>query len=453
MNEVNNRREVTYVVIGFLASLLHWTVCFVFFALLLYFLKQKIIGCIKGLLIITIRGILSSAVGADLSGMVGLEKWALIFVFSIYILNSQDLEKYDPKQFKIVNSVQLLVWGFAFYSMLASLFTGSYPITSVFKIISFVIPFTAVLYGVSITKKDINWAQYCYVLLTPLILVSTLVIPLPKFKVVNESFQGIINHPNLYGVFGAIYVCFLLYSNFSTRGKGSLDWKRLVFLILALVTIYLSESRTGMFSTITILLIYYLTMNSDSKIKFTLGLVIAVVFVAAYFIANPEAYNEFITSVTDFIYKRDTDDILESRLGQIDASNLKYNSHKLLGSGFGVPYVPYVQDFSLNMDLTYEAGNLFISLLGDTGIIGLVLFLIYMLYILINTKPRKFILFVAPIIISFGEMAFFATNNIAIFYYIMLAICICIDEEEVKIETKHNSSGIQRRRIPQKMRG
>ncbi len=453
MKEVSNRRETTYVAIGFLASLLHWSVCFVFFALLLYFLKQKVVGCIKGLLIITTRGILSSAVGVSLSGILGLEKWALIFIFSIYILNSQELEKNDPQQFRIINSVQILVWLFAFYSMISSLFTGSYPVTSIFKIISFVVPFTAILYGVSITKKDVNWAQYCYVLLTPLILASVVTIPLPRFKIVNESFQGVINHPNLYGVFGAIYVCFLLYSNFSTRGKGVLDWKRLIFLLLALVTIYLSESRTGMFSTITVLVVYYLTMNSDSKIKFTLGLVIAGVLVAAYFVANPDAYSEFTTSLTEFIYKRDTDDILESRLGQIDASNLKYNSHKLLGSGFGVPYVPDVQDFSLSMDLRYEAGNLFISLLGDTGIIGLVLFLIYMLYILFNTKPKKFILFVAPIIISFGEMAFFATNNIAIYYYVMLATCVCIDEEDVKIETKHNSAGIQRRRIPQKMRG
>ena len=453
MKEVCSRREFIYLTIGFLFSLLHWTTCFVFFALLLFFLKQKVIGCIKGLLIVTTRGILSSAVGANLSGLVGLEKWALIFIFSIYILNSQELEKSDPQQFKIINSVQLLVWLFAFYSMIASFLTGSYPITSIFKIISFVVPFTAILYGVSITKKDVNWIQYCYVLLTPFILASVVIIPLPRFKIVNESFQGVVNHPNLYGIFGAIYVCFLLYSNFSTRGKGGLDWKRLVFLALTLVTIYLSESRTGMFSVITILIIYYLTMNMDSKIKFTLGLVIVVVLVGAYFVANPEAYSEFMTILNDFIYKRDTDDIFESRLNQIDMSNLKYNTHKLLGSGFGVPYVSGVQEFSLNMGLTYEAGNLLISILGDTGTIGLVLFLMYMLYILFITKPKKYILFVAPTIISFGEMAFFSTNNIAIYYYIMLATCVCIDEEDVKIENQHNSAGIQRRRIPQTMRG
>ena len=449
--EVSSKQEIQYLAIGFILSLLHWSACLLFFASLLFLFKQGLVGCIKGLLILTARGVLSTAVGVSTDALVGTEKLALIFLFSIYILSNHNLMKTDPKQFKVVNILQLLVWLFSAYAIFASLFTGSYPVVSIFKIISFVVPFTALVYGVSVTKREVNWAQYCYSLLTPLMIASLCTVPFGKFKIVNESFQGVINHPNLFGIFGAIYICFLLYSNYSSRGKSSLDGKRWLMLILALVMIYLSESRTGMFSSATILAVYYLTMNSDSKIKFTMGLLVILVLAGVYFVVDETAYANFSEQVSDFIYKRETDDILESRLGQLDASSLKYNTHKFIGSGFGVSYDPNIKDFSLDMSLTYEAGNLFISVLGDSGIIGMVLFAAYMLYILFNTKPKKLILFVSPIIISCGEMAFFATNNIAIFYYIMFGLCLCLDEEVAKDDAQHNSAGLQRGGLPQKM--
>lgn len=442
MKDICTRREIGYVSIGFLLSLLHWTVCLVYFVALLCFLRQGIAGCVKGLLILTTRGILSTAVGAGISGPTQIVKWALIFVFSLYILYFQRLDQVSFKQLRIVNMLQLLVWIFAIYNIVVSFITGSYPIVSAFKVFSYVIPFTAIIIGVSITQKKIDWSEYCYLLLSPLILFSAVTIPFGNFKIVNDSFQGIINHPNLFGIFGAIYICFLLYSNFSTKKKSGLDWKRVLLLILTFVMIFLSQSRTGMFSALAILIIYFLTMNLESKVRLVIGLIIVGVVVAFYFMIDESSYVSLIEQINTFIYKRDTDDVLQSRLGQIDASKIKYEANQLLGSGFGVPYDPYVKNFSFSLDLTYEAGNLFISVLGDSGIIGLVLFIVYMGYILINSNSKKWILFFAPIVISLGEMAFFATNNIAIYYYIMFGICLCVGEEETVSVTQHNSTGI-----------
>lgn len=442
MKDICTRREIGYVSIGFILSLLHWTVCLVYFVALLCFLRQGIVGCVKGLLIITVRGLLSTAVGVSIAGPAQMGKWLLIFVFSLYILYFQRSNQVDFNQLRIINMLKLLIWIFAVYNIVASFISGSYPIVSAFKVVSFVIPFTAIIIGVNVTQKKIDWSEYCYLILSPFIVFSAVTIPFGNFKIVNDSFQGVINHPNLFGVFGAIYICFLLYSNFSTKKQSGLDWKRIVLLILTLVMIYFSQSRTGMFSSLTIIIIYLLTMNLESKVKLVIGLIIVGVVAVCYFIIDDSAFASIIEQINTFIYKRDTDDVLQSRLGQIDASKIKYEANQLLGSGFGVPYEPLVRSFTFSLNLTYEAGNLFISILGDSGIIGLALFIVYMGYILFNSNPKKWILFFTPIVISLGEMAFFATNNIAIFYYIMLGICICIEGEETVSVTQHNSTGI-----------
>ena len=75
-----SKQEITYVAIGFLLSMIHWVICIVYFAALLLFIRQGIIGCTKALLIITTRGILSTAVSSNLPSFVQAEKMILIFI-------------------------------------------------------------------------------------------------------------------------------------------------------------------------------------------------------------------------------------------------------------------------------------------------------------------------------------------------------------------------------------
>lgn len=448
MREACPLREIGCVTIGFALSLIHSSVCAVFFLLLLFLLQQRIVGCLKGLLIVTTRGILSTAIGAEVSGLASNVKWILIFVFSLYILFYQKHEQTDYNQLKCHNTLFLLIGLFAVYNIISSLITGSYPVISAFKIISYAIPFLAVTMGVSLTNNQVDWAEYCYLMLTPVIIVSVIVIPFGYFKIVNDSFQGIINHPNLFGIFGAIYICFLLYSNYSFRRKSGLDWKRIVLLVLTFVMIYLTESRTGMFSALVILLIYFITMNTESKIKLFAGLMVFAVILIIYFAVDNNAYRGFIDEINHFIIKRENaEGIMDTREQLMEASMNKFRANPLFGSGFGVGYTPSIKSFEFSMEMTYESGNLYTTLLGDTGVLGLAFFALYMGYILLQTKPKKWMLFIAPIIISLGEMAFFSTNNIAIYYFVMLGICICKTEEDTQSAVEYHSTGIQRRTI------
>lgn len=424
MRKTTSSQEILFVAIGFALSMMHWTLCAVFFAFLLLFLNQGIVGCIKGMLIMTTRGILSIAVSCSLNNIVQMEKWAIIFIFSFYILY---VLKYHKEKVCTTN-LRVYVTIFASYIILASFITSSYPVVSAFKIIAYAVPFCAVVSAVSITNQDINWLSYLQLLLTPIILLCALTIPFDRFRIVNESFQGAINHPNLMGIFGAIYIGITLYN--IAYGRQNIKFIFLILLVISFYMIYLSDSRTGMFSAIIMLAIYLVSLRRESKIKVFALLFIVILFVDFYFSCNPEVLMEISEEVTRFVYKRDTDDILESRLGQLDASQLKYEAHPLIGAGFAVPYKEGITDYQFSLSLTYEAGNILIAVLGDCGIIGSILFWGYIFYILLHTKQRKWVLFFLPIVVSMGEMAFFATNNVAIYYYFLYGICLGYDEGE-----------------------
>ena len=425
MKKLVSGQEMFFISIGFIASMLHWSLCVVYFAALILYFEQGTVGCLKGLLIVTTRGILSTAVSSGMTSIVQMEKWALIFLFSFYILYAAKAYYRENMHTK---NLRTYVAIFVIYIVFSSLCTSSYPVVSIFKAIAYAIPFCAIVTGVSVTSYKADWINYLYNLLTPIIIMCAIAIPFGQLRIVNDSFQGVINHPNLMGIFGSIYIGVTLYN----LAYGNVRKKNMARILMALsfYMIYISESRTGMFSAVIMLIVHFISLDNMSKYKTTIAAIVVVVFAGIYFANNPELYADISSEVTRFVYKRDTDDILESRRGQVDASQEKYDAHPILGAGFSVPYEEGVTDYQFSMSLTYEAGNILIAVLGDCGILGSIIFGGYMLHVLLHTKQRKWVLFFLPIVVSFGEMAFFATNNIAIYYYLLYGICLTNDEGE-----------------------
>ena len=70
-----------------------------------------------------------------------------------------------------------------------------------------------------------------------------------------------------------------------------------------------------------------------------------------------------------------------------------------------------------------QPGNLIMTLLAHTGIVGFILFIVVYAYLFRFTPREKRIIFVMPIILSMGEMAFFSSNSIAIIYYVIFGAC------------------------------
>ena len=367
-------------------------------------------GAIKALILITLRCILNPGIAA-VQDSISMIKWALLFGLSLFAVLTK-----PPGPRKSANDFVLMLLFFSAYLIGSSFLTGSYPVVSAFKVISWAVIFGAVYFTIG-DDSATDWIELLRHLLSVMMVVSVVTLPLDVGYLVNgRGFQGIMNHPNLLGILSAL--CFVL----NMSGVRKLDWKRAALLALCFVLCFLSQSRTGLFSIL--IMLAYAVMNSNlgtrDKVWAFLGLgVLAAAAVALYRINDPYRTG----TVSRFLYKGYTDDILYSRDSQIESLAERFLADPILGNGFMTPYSPNIRNFNLSFDIAMEPGNLVMALLAFSGLIGLLLFALTFGCLFRYVPREKRILFFIPMILSLGEMAFFSSNGIAIVYYVIYSAC------------------------------
>lgn len=93
--------------------------------------------------------------------------------------------------------------------------------------------------------------------------------------------------------------------------------------------------------------------------------------------------------------------------------------------------------YNFSFDYIVEPGNLLIAVLSFSGIIGFIIFLVFISKIILSNKKKFKILYFLPMsifLINMGEMVFFSSNNIGIWIYMMLGIYMVYGENEVETE-------------------
>lgn len=418
--DVLRNRDRNTILVGFALSLVSWVTCAAFFAWLAYrFSKQGIPGCIKALLIITLRHLLSPVVAASLNNIVQTEKWLIIFWLS-YLILVKAKEYTRPKGFTNFGSMLAL---FCMYVIVTSVFVSSYPTVSIFKVISYAVPFYSVALGVAVTNAECNWIHYMRQAMSYVVYASVLTIPFKgRFNVVNGDLQGVLNHPNTAGIFLAIFVACLL---FDASGEDDPSPLFYATLLASFFMLFATKSRTGMFSAIICLFLYWYGLPGNQRFSGVGLAIVLCLIVGVIIVAFPSS--ELGAKINSFVFKREEmgiEDIFDSREELMETSKRKLAHNPLFGSGFGVPYVSALNDWKLATNMPYETGNMYYAILGDVGYLGAALFVAYMLSILVVTDKKHLVLFAIPIIISMGEMAFFATNNVAILYYVFYGLCL-----------------------------
>lgn len=402
-------------IVFFITSLLFSPLVLIMYAGLVYLTyKDGIKGAIQSMIIMTFRGILSTAVAVNV-GSYSTLKLILILFLSCYIMyNTLNINK--NRKMKIILIVVLV---FSVFSIIASFISGSYPISSSFKVISFFMTFLSILYGIYKTKNEFDWLNYIYKWFTYLMIVSFFLIPFNRFRLINTNFQGVFNHVNVMGVLGALYISILLI-------KKDISYNIVLnFLILmTLIMQYLTASRTGLIISISCLIIYEMTHIS---IKRFILICIPLFFILCVYDLNTKVHTYIDTQVTSYIYKGNQNDILASRRDVQKNSQIKYENNKIFGSGFMMPFSKNVKNYSLDMGGLYEPGNLFWMLIGDTGSIGFILFVIFLFTLILNGRFKNIYLIISSFGICMGEMVFFSVNNFSILIYVILAIYITIN--------------------------
>jgi len=403
-----------WLLLGF--SFINVITLLIFMVILLLFLKQREIGAIKILNIVTLRTIINPGIAVDVGSVQNL-KWGIIFICSFYLIISY--RKIDKNSRIRFNRILSPIIFFGLYSIVASFFTSTLPVVATFKLISYMIPFLAILIGIFLTKEKIDWLNWINKMFMGLLVLS---IPL-LFDSIGYlrngySFQGITNQPNMFGIVLAMFFAIIL-----TRLQLKKTNNNLYSYVILGVILYLgilTKSRTSLI-TMTILLIIYIVFLQTNPIKKVLIHSIIGIFSIIYLVID----KQFLNKLQGFLYKGQ-DEILYSRFNQIDVLLTNFMRNPLFGSGFAVPVTPS-KSFAFSSEYVVEPGNLILSVLSYGGVVGLILFISYLFKIFRepgNKYRQTIFLFLSPILISMGEMVFFSTNNIGIWCYMFIAIYI-----------------------------
>lgn len=406
----NNSISILDIVILLLAllSCLNGTLYILFYVFLFAYGVLGVQNGLKALTVATIRKTLSKAVAVALPN--SLIAWVFMLGLCFYILLFAKLSQERGAVYKkVVSSTSV----FCLYAIISSFITGSYPVISLAKVVAFYLCFLAIMKGVA-SLNDINdLINFVCLAFLIVFLISAVITPVGRFRTVNDSFQGIMNHPNLFGIMCPIFLSLLM---FNSRYQNR-TFVKLLLVTMVLFLCYLCKSRTGLISSIAVLIAYY-SLSEKSKKKKTLIVSCCVVGALILLIFDTETQSFF----NEIIYKGSTTDIFYSRRGQFDGLINKYQQNKLLGSGFMVPYISGFRSYVFSFDAVVEPGNLFLALLSDVGIIGLVSFFALFFIILKAGRIKNVYLLVGALLLNMGEMVFFSTNNIAILVYILIAL-------------------------------
>lgn len=416
------QKEVLTIILFFL-SFRHPYLILAFFAFLLYNALYSMEDGVKGLLLIAIRTILNSSLAINIDS-VQLYKWIVIFALCfIILLHSRYINLSRHTSVAILLEIM-----FCIYICVISIINSSYPTVSIFKCFSYGFVFLSVIVGISGSIEYVNWSRILYQYIGTVMFFSVLMTPTSiAYYSSAHWFMGVTNHSQMFGIMAALYSSLVLIQIM----KGNRSFFQYVMLIAVTILTFLSGSRTGMIATVICLAYgYYVEVFKNKKISVLIISVVVVVIVSVWF-AEPakELFRDFILKDTMGSNNADItiNAITASRKEQYEMFLQKFNNDRWFGSGFMVPYVPGIQTWAFSFGLIVENGNLFYSILGDLGITGLVLFFCVYGYMLCvgEKKNGRIILFLAPFLVSMGEMIFFSTNNNAIILYAMLAIYMC----------------------------
>ncbi len=378
---------------------------------------------LKNLFLLFLRGVLSLGVSCSTDGSNSI-RLVIILAMSISIiyecLNNWKISNQNPLVIK-----QFLSFSFALtaYMLLESLFLSVYPLVSAMKWIMYMVPFSACVLGCYQVRHSFDLIGFMTQIMVACLVIGLVLIPSPLGYLRNgHAFQGVFNHPNIYGVLIVAFVALVLTRNLLGQANGF----ELLLVPAAIWLETLSESRTGMIGILGCLLLYVLCLRKISKPVIVIICIAAVLLLLSLINAIDDGgISELSKFWLNFFSKGRSGINVDSRASQILGSVSSFKARPMFGTGFMVPFNGSLrQNMMFSMDLVVEPGNIFLSILGYMGIFGSALMLLYYGWIVLSCRREYLCLVAAPFFISLGEMTFFSTNNCGLFCYFMIGIAL-----------------------------
>jgi O-antigen ligase len=198
---------------------------------------------------------------------------------------------------------------------------------------------------------------------------------------------GLAQNPN-----GGAYVALLLTVATLDWEKQNVSWIDGLIIVVALAAIFATGSRSGIISSIAIMLFYFYRARKCIRLQSLLS--IGVLGVLGITLVGPRIYNNAaIFSVLSFTSSRIaqllgsgsesavlTDTSVMERLQAIHQSADLISQHPLLGVGTGVSY-----------EMPVGPHNMYLARLVDNGLIGLMVYLWFLAAaVAVNLRKRNF---------------------------------------------------------------
>jgi hypothetical protein len=314
---------------------------------------------------------------------------------------------------------------------------SAYPDVSLLKLVSFFLGSTTILFGYQLTSsQSAYWRTWSLGLFITVVMLSMpLMVHELGYYRNGRGFQGLLNHPQAFGIFLGPFVAWALAELLGSARTRF--WLLAAIAAGSVVALYATQARTGVLSAlIGVTAGFWATTTkgggSQGVTRWFLRALPLAALAAAFFLVRPD---ESAARLSQFLHKgqeaQQWDEIYASSRGDLTAASWSnFVAHPLTGIGFGVPSDQ--TDFSVSRDPVFglplgasvEKGFTVTAVLEEVGAPGFLLFLMILVGIArpaLRAGPGAAAVVVGALAVNVGEAVFFSLGGFGMFVWIVLA--------------------------------
>lgn len=324
-----------------------------------------------------------------------------------------------------------------------SVLTSVLPLVSILKLTTFTTGSVLMTVGLYQTRQLLDyWMSWFFTLGVFILLASIPFYGLPAGYATNEvGFQGILTHPQFFGVVLAPITAFLMGLYFF---RQQTSWVLLLLAVLGMVEMYFTLSRTSLGALVlagatTAAVGFSFKLDTwGVSLSRALGRPAAVIGGLMVLALVALQWTTIQSSLESFLAKDEesvsiVQNFEESRGALVSQSMANFRKRPLTGVGFGAPSDPaqYARiergPYGIPISAPVEKGFMPSAVLGETGIIGAMLTLVLLVFLFApvvrRADPTLFWVMATCLFLNLGEMAFFSLGGVGFFLWFVMALC------------------------------
>lgn len=341
--------------------------------------------------------------------------------------------------------------------------TSIYPLISILKITYFSVGLNTVLLGFWNTKTTRSeWLEWFFAMYVVIFSFSSLFVfnDIGYFRN-GRGFQGILNQPQTYGIFIAPFVVWVTSRVFFVRRR------LLLVSLLALCLwghLFLTQARVSLVSTVVgLLAALFFSVILDRRNIYTvrkwllrpLSFSAICVSAALLVLFHAQAYDSLSGFVRKGVDGTGVANSFMSSRGNIAMGSFNnFLESPYIGYGFGIGRSRFNIEYSssgIPISAPSEKGIIITAILEETGIVGALIFVIFMLSIIRIIVDRNDFMIIwmvfTALATNIGEATLFSFNGYGMIIWLLVGVSLTMDSESTSQENASSVSVIEHKEV------